>query len=614
MRRRHVPAAAPPPRSPPPPRSETHARPPAAPPLGAILRRFWPDVRPRVPAIAALVLLSVLGPFLEAASIWIFKRMVDEVLVPRALGALPPLALLLLAITLADALVTFVDDLLSAWTGERFLLELRTRLYGHLLALPPHAVERRRVGDLLTRLHADTGALEGLLLGGVSGALSNLLRIVFFVGAILLLDWRLALVALAAAPLLWVAARRLSDRIRAASRDVARLSGSGAAIAEETLSVAAVVKAYAREETEVARFRREVLGAMRARLRATRLRATLGPQVDLIELAAGLAVLALGTWALAADRLTLGGLLVFITYVGKLYGPVRGLNSFFASKVPAAQAGAERVLELLDEPPAPTREECPPLVAPRGVVEFREVSYRYPDARADALAAVSFRVEPGEILAIVGANGAGKSTVANLLLGLCEPAAGRILVDGQDVREVSVRSLREAIAYVPQEPWLAHASLRENIAFGRADATDLDVRRAARSADAHRLALALPEGYDTVVAQRGRRLSGGQRQRIALARALVRNAPILLLDEPTTGLDAPAARRLVTRLAAERRRSVVLITHDPEAIRHATSVLVLERGRVVARGTPAALAAGSPLFREVCRAGAAGEASADGRP
>lgn len=560
------------------------------------------------------MLLSVVGPFLEAASIWIFKRMVDEVLVPQALANLPPLVLLLLAITLADALVTFVDDLLSTRTGERFLLSVRTRLYAHLLALPPHVLERRRVGDLLTRLNADTAALEGLLLGGVSGALSNLLRIVFFVGAILVLEWRLALVALAAAPLLWVAARRLSDRIRAASRDVARLSGSGAAIAEEALSVASVVKAYAREELEVERFRREALGAMRARLRATRLRASLGPQVDLIELAAGIAVLALGTWALASGRLTLGGLLVFITYVGKLYGPVRGLNSFLASKVPAAQAGAERVLEVLDEPPAPTRDGCAALAAPAGVVEFQEVSFRYPGASEDALAGLSFRVAPGEVLAIVGANGAGKSTVANLLLGLCEPTAGRILVDGQDVRDVSARSLREAIAYVPQEPWLAHASIRENIAFGRQGATELEVHRAARAADAHRLVRSLPDGYDTVVAQRGRRLSGGQRQRIALARALVRAAPILLLDEPTTGLDAPTARRIMARLASERGRSILLVTHDPEAIRHATSVIVLAGGRAVARGTPAALASESPLFREVCRARAPSGASADARP
>jgi ABC-type multidrug transport system fused ATPase/permease subunit len=339
---------------------------------------------------------------------------------------------------------------------------------------------------------------------------------------------------------------------------------------------------------------------MRAHLAGTRLRAALSPLLDVVDLAGGLAMIALGTWALAHDRLTLGGLLAFLTYLGKLYGPVRALGSFAAQVWPAV-AAAERLDELLSMPAAAERPKVRG-VRLRGGVAFEGVRFRYPGVPEDSLRGVSFRVRPGQVLAIVGPSGAGKSTITRLLLRLYEADAGCVTLDGVDVRDLPAEELRAAIAVVPQETVLFHASVRDNIAFGRPGATAADVRRAAVASGANRFIRALPAGYDTVVGERGVCLSGGQRQRIALARALVRDAPILVLDEPTTGLDGPAARRALARaLSGGAGRSVLLITHDLEAARAASEILVLDAGSVIQRGTHADLTAVPGVFAALGR-------------
>ncbi len=511
---------------------------------------------------------------------------------PRDLGPLLWLALLLLAVAVAEGAAAYLDRILSTSVAERFLLALRTRVTHHLLRLSPDFFEQRRLGDLLSRLSKDTNSVEAFMLSGMTAALADFLRVLLFAGAVFYLEWRLALVALFALPLFGLTVRRFSARIREASRKAHRHAGMVTAVAEEAFSNAALVQAFGREETEVGRFRSEGLGGLKAQLTSARLRGLYAFLVDLIELAGGLAVIALGTWALAAEHLTLGGLLVFVTYLGKLYSPIRGLGSLVNSAY-AAAAGAERIVELLEQRPGvENRPAARRLVHPQGVLSFENVSFRYQGAKQDALSQVSFRVEPGQMLALVGPSGCGKSTIIKLLLRFYDPCAGRILIDGQDIRELSLDSLRAALALVLQETLLLHGSVRENIAYGHSKATEDDIARAACAADAQHFISSLPQGFDTLVGQKGRSLSGGQRQRLALARALVREAPILLLDEPTTGLDAATAARVLAPLErAASGRTRILVSHDLTAVRNASEILVLDAGRVIERGTHSALAA-----------------------
>jgi ATP-binding cassette, subfamily B, bacterial len=346
------------------------------------------------------------------------------------------------------------------------------------------------------------------------------------------------------------------------------------------------VQAYNRQDHEVQRFHREAQGALVAQLASTRVRGLFSPLINLIELAGGLIVIGLGTWELSQDRLTLGGLLAFLTYLTQLYSPIRGLSRL-TNTMYSASASAERVIELLDETPAVADPAQPRrLGRARGAIAFEGVGYRYPETLADALTDVSFSAQPGETIALVGASGAGKSTAAKLLLRFHDPTAGRITLDGVDLRDLSLHELRENVAVVLQETLVFHASVRENIAYGRPGATDAAIEAAARAADAHEFIAELPEGYDTIVGQRGRRLSGGQRQRIAIARAMVRDAPVLLLDEPTTGLDVASSERVLEpmrRLMSG--RTTIVISHDLLNVREATAIVVLDHGRVIECGT-----------------------------
>lgn len=548
--------------------------------------RFWPYARPYRRWIPVMLFLVALGPAIGAVLIWMYKILVDDVLVPQNLALLAPLVLAYLALMVLDGIVSFCDEYLAEWVGGGFTVSLRTEFFRHLHGLSLDFFDREKLGDLISRLSDDVDEIEELMLSGATSALGYVFQLVFFIGALFYLDWQLALLSLFVAPLFWLVARRFSRRIKQASREERRRAGSIGAVAEESLSNAALVQAYGRGEDEVERFHKENVGGFRAQMAATRLTALFSPLINLIELAGVLVVIVVGAWQVSRGSLTIGGLLVFMVYLSQLYRPIRGLSSLL-NTVYAASAGAERIIEFLDRKPSVEDTAwARPLHEARGIVEFDSVSFRYPGAQRPSLEDVSFSAWPGQTLALVGESGAGKSTVARLLLRFYDPECGSVRLDGHELRDLTLDSLRENVAVLLQETLVFDGTVRENIAYGKPGATEEEIVRAAKAADAHDFVLSLPEGYDTVVGQKGRLLSGGQRQRIAIARAMVRDAPVLILDEPTTGLDAGSGRRIMEPLRRLMEgRTTIIISHDLSTVREATEVLVLDGGRVAERGT-----------------------------
>lgn len=570
--------------------------------LWEIFRRFWPDARPFWKWLWLNLVLIIVVPLLDAAAILLFKILVDDVLTPRDFEAFPMVAAAFVGVTLVVGAVGFVEQYLGAWIGENFIHRVRTRVFAHLHTLSVSFFDRRRLGDTLSRLTGDVTAIENVVLSGVIEVIANIIKVVVFVGVLVFLDWRLALASLIAVPVFWTAARAFARRIKTASRQVRARVGSITVVTEESLTDPTLIRAYGREPAEIDRFAAQSMGSVRAELAATRLEAMFSPLIDLCQLVGVLTIVGVGIWELDAGWITLGGLLAFLVFLSQLYNPVQDLGHL-SNELFAAAAAAERIIDLLDQQPTVTSPGHPiPLVYCRGQVCVQQVSFIYPGSTTPVLNQISFTALPGQTTALVGASGAGKTTLLKLLLRLYDPTAGRITLDGHDLRDLDPRQLRANVAIVLQDTLLLDGTIADNIRAGCPNATDDQLIAAAIAADAHEFITTLPEGYDTRVGQRGRLLSGGQRQRIAIARAMIRNAPILLLDEPTASLDAQATQRV---LAPLRRlitsRTTIIISHHLTTVTDADQIIYLEHGHITETGTHTHLLTNNDHYAQLYR-------------
>ncbi|MGW2961471.1 ABC transporter ATP-binding protein [Streptomyces sp. NPDC001220] len=555
-------------------------------------RRFWPLTRGDRRWLGAIIACVVVSALAETAAILLFADLTDNALAAGSLSAFWGPAGAWLGVAALGAFVGYCGNSLATWTAERFVLRLRAKVFRHVQDLPPHFFQRHRQGDLVERLTGDVEAIEQMVVSGVVGTVAAAFSAVFYAAAAFWLRWDLALATFVLAPLFLFAARRFSGRIRTASQDERVADGAITSVVEESLGNVVLTQAYNRRRDEEKRLDVEARAWMRASVRGARLSEMYAQFVEVVETLCVLAVIGLGVWEISADRMTLGQLLAFAAFLGYLYPPIRNLGQLGLT-LTAATAGAERINEILDAEPAVTDPARP--VGPwpvRGWVSFHNVSFRYPESRRASLRDIDLVAGPGELVLVTGRSGAGKSTLSKLLTRFYDPSAGVICLDGVPLTDMPLEFLRENVALLPQQTLILNGTVRENIGCGRPGATDTEIEQAARDAAAHDFVAALPEGYDTHIAPGTAALSGGQLQRIAIARAMLRAAPVLVLDEPTAGLDAIAARQVVTplrRLMAG--RTTIMITHDLTLAPDADRILVVDGGRLVESGTHAELLA-----------------------
>ncbi len=568
----------------------------------AFLWRFRSVLRPYRRPLAGGSVLVLVAAAVKLALPWPLKIVVDHVLTAEPLGGFlgtvvasvtsgsPTSLLVVCAVALGllaaiGAVGDYLSDRLLSGVGERMLADLRATTFAHLQRLSLGFHESQKVGDLTERMTSDSNTMQALMVAALSILVPNVVLMVGIILITFVVDVGFAALAMAIAPLLFAVVVHYRRRIKAASRDARRHEGHVASHVNETLTSIRLVQSYAGEERSDSRFASHSDSRLAAGLRRVDMAARLPSVIDVIAQGGRAVVLFVGAQRVMSGSMSLGVLLVFLAYLQQLYAPMKSLAKL-TTTISKGLASAERVEEVLAaERTVADRPGAMPAHALRGRLELESVTFGY-HATAPVLHEVSLHAESGETIALAGPTGAGKSTILSLLLRLYDPTAGRVLVDGRDVRDYELSSLRSQVALVLQDSVLLSGTILDNIAFGAPDAPIEELMAAAHAAHVDEFVARLPDGYATEVSERGSSLSGGQRQRIAIARALARDAPVVILDEPTSGLDSLSEQLVMKGLERlTRGRTVVVVAHRLSTLRKADRIYVVDGGRIVQTGT-----------------------------
>lgn len=536
-------------------------------------------------AIIALATGTILGLLMPL----VVSLVIDVVFTDANLTLLNRSAVLLSLIFLIQAFFSFVNRYHVAYVGERVVSDLRQQLYRHLVALSLRFFADRRTGEIVSRLTNDVTTLQAAVTDNLVTLLQQLITLVGGVFFLFWLDWRLTTIILIGIPMVTLTMVYLGRKIRKAAGETQDKLAEASAVLDETIAGIRIVKSFARESYEIDRFNAKVEDTFTAALKRVKITAVLAPLIGFMAFMSITLTLWFGGYEVIQGHLSPGDLVAFLIYTMLVAGPIAALSGLY-SQFQVALGASERLFELLDLQPeiadAPDAYPIPPII---GQVRFGAVSFEY-DSSLPVLHDVSLEIKPGQVVALVGPSGAGKTTLVNLIPRFYDVSAGRLTIDGHDIRQVTGLSLRQQIGIVPQETALFSDTIRENIRYGQLEASQADIEAAARAANAHEFIVRLPQGYNTLVGERGIKLSGGQRQRVAIARAILKNPRILILDEATSSLDSESEQ--LVQEALERlmkSRTTFVIAHRLSTIINADWIVVLDAGRVIEQGTHAHL-------------------------
>jgi subfamily B ATP-binding cassette protein MsbA len=552
-------------------------------------RRFWPFLKPYFPRMVVAGVLVMAVAALNLALLRLAGSLWDVITVQQNRERMTEYILIFLGLVVVQGLCSIGHSYLTAWVSQHVVADFRTHLFAHLQTLSVSFFAKRRTGELMSRLMNDVMVIQNLVTETPIDSAKQLVTFVGGVAFLLVMNWRLCLLILLLLPLLVLVAKIFGKRLKALSTSIQDRTAAISTLVEEVIAGIRVVKSFVQTEREERRFVGQVQGALALALRRAAVLAVFVPVITFFTFAAAAAVLWYGGLQVIEGAVTPGDLFAFVLFAGILIGPFGSAARVFA-QVKEAQGAMQRVFEILDTLPevadAPTAIELPTVA---GAIQVAGISFAY-DPRHPVLTDLSFEAAPGELIAIVGPTGAGKTTILNLLHRFYDPTQGTISIDGYDLKGVRLDSLYRQIALVPQETILFGGTILDNIRYGREEADETEIVEASKAAHAHEFITALPDGYRTIVGEKGINLSGGQRQRLAIARAILKNPRLLLLDEATSSLDTESERLVqeaLERLMED--RTTFVVAHRLTTIQRADRILVVNKGRLVEEGTHASL-------------------------